>query len=574
MRKNTEQIESLLAGYVEGDLDPRQRAEVDRYLADNPSQQRLVQRMVAVRGLLRALPREPAPSELREDVQAQLERGLLLGDPIDDEVSAVEMRIDRWSQLRAAAAIALLVAGVAAAIYWALPDEQQRPELAIAPVDVPRLEESEDRARRDNEVLPGVVALSRIDELRTPVARGAPTDGAEPAAPGGGGATPPGNADRESRASSTPADAGILAWLPVRLDDPSSPDFPGMEASRNDPLLASASVLAASNAADMLVMVRTDDPAAAHVAAETYFLANGIAAAPLPAGEESRFSRAVQRAVVPAAEAEVPPPAGRPLEPASSGATTHPASEPAPAAPADAGEAPLDDRFVQARRALSEHQVVLARALTVQQAAELGKSLAAESKRQGKLQRPADVRLYARTTSQVVEQLGRQVPQQAQLPAAWGADLAGQDRRERDRDRVQAPEEEVPGELAPGDVLIVAMPTPDGGSRESRVRIGDDGAIELPPLGRVPAAGLTTTQLGELILARLAEQPPAFAQKSGPVVSVRRVPAPVVPRLGWNTAPRAREAAAGDRLDLLLIIRSETPMAPATAPSTAPADAR
>lgn len=592
MRKNTDQIESLLAGYVEGDLDSRQRAAVERYLSANPSQQRMVRQMIEARGLLRSLPREPAPSDLREDVQAQLERGLLLGEPIDDEVEAAEMRINRWSQLRAAAAIAVLVAGVAAAVYWALPEDRRRPDdVAIAPVDVPRIGDAErEGPRRETDALAGGMAFNRVDgpaadppvpaaAVPAPAAGEEPstpapepsTSAPEPSTPAGdaGGREPNLHSERPGFAASASRDADVFGWLPLRLDDPTSPDASLLEAARNDPLLVPASTLAVSNAADMLVTVRTDDTSSANVAAASYFKANGIAAMPVQVSDELRLNEIAGRSTP--GDTGRSPTEDTPTEPALPSPATRPSGAADAADLAESADRKLEEPSLNFHRTLGEDQVLLARGITVQQAAELGKWVAAEAARQGKSARPADIRLYARAPAEVAERFARQSPQQQQLPAAQ-IDQAGQDnlRQQAQRDEQQANEDDTLRELAAGDVLLVAVPSADGGVRESRVRVADDGSIELPMLGRVPAAGLTPSQLAELIVARLADQPQVAAQKAGVPVSVRRVPAPVVPRLRWQNAPPREGQAGPDRRDLLLIIRAELPPTPATLPSTRP----
>lgn len=616
MANNGEQFEALLAGYIEGELDARQRAAVERYLAANPQQRQLIQRMSELRTALRELPREPAPADLREDVQGQLERTMLLGEAIEDEVAALEMRIDRWSQLRAAAAIALLVAGVAAAIYWALPDEKQRPDaVAIAPLDAPRIEEADDAlSRRDGETLAGGMSHNRI----VGTAGELPPAPGDPSAPAGSGGSPvesnpaPIDAAAPAGSAETPADHAERSlagrdgesvvpattdarlevagsgWLPLDLSDPLLPDLAAIEAASADPLLPAASVLAESTSADVLVMVCTEDVKLANSAVETFFGANGIVFKSLPPPLELEVQQKARRAT----PRQMPSSQPRPLdEPAALRVpgTTQPADETPAAAIAEADNesmtADVDERVVRACRELADDQVLLARAVTRQQAVELGKSLVGEAKESGQRSSAPMVRLYGRgvvTQAQFAARLQQsQLPlDQLDQPTPAQAGRKPEDRANADRgnaDRAEPSADDDPmRELAAGDVLIIDLPQSDGSSSESRVRVVDDGSIELPTLGRVPAAGLTPTQLAELIAARLADRPQLGQAGSSRIPTVRRVPMPAVPRLTWRSDTGKSQNGADEKVDLLLVIRARNDPKPAAKamPSSAPADAR
>src|SRR5688500_11072037 len=78
MAENSENIEAKLCAYVEGDLDEAGRIEIERHLEIHPNHRRLLGELAATRDLLRYLPREPAPAELAESFNGQLERSVLL----------------------------------------------------------------------------------------------------------------------------------------------------------------------------------------------------------------------------------------------------------------------------------------------------------------------------------------------------------------------------------------------------------------------------------------------------------------------------------------------------------------
>ena len=115
MSQNQEIIEAKLCAYIDGELDPDGRAEIEKHLEANPQHRRLLESLKATRDLVRWLPREPAPPELAETLNGQLERSVLL----DYDGDSLRPRI--FPRVFAAAAIVVLTAGLAAAVYFALP---------------------------------------------------------------------------------------------------------------------------------------------------------------------------------------------------------------------------------------------------------------------------------------------------------------------------------------------------------------------------------------------------------------------------------------------------------------------
>lgn len=125
MSQNQEIIESKLCAYIDGELDPEGRAEIEKHLEANPQHRRLLESLKATRDLLRWLPREPAPPELAESLNGQLERSVLL----DYDGESLRPRI--FPRIFAAAAIILLTAGLAAAVYFALPKSHRNAQIAV-----------------------------------------------------------------------------------------------------------------------------------------------------------------------------------------------------------------------------------------------------------------------------------------------------------------------------------------------------------------------------------------------------------------------------------------------------------
>jgi hypothetical protein len=124
MSQNQEIIESKLCAYIDDELDPEGRAEIEKHLEANPQHRRLLESLRATRDLIRWLPREQAPPEISETLNGQLERSVLL--EYGDNNS---MRISRAPRIFAAAAIIALTAGLGAAVYYALP-RSQKPAVA------------------------------------------------------------------------------------------------------------------------------------------------------------------------------------------------------------------------------------------------------------------------------------------------------------------------------------------------------------------------------------------------------------------------------------------------------------
>lgn len=150
MAGNTEeQIEAKLAEYVEGTLDEAGRAEIERHLQANPSHRSMLAELIQMRQTLRSLPRAAAPADLMDDFQGQLERTALLGGA--DEEPPVILRINRWPQVMAAAAVIALAMGLGAVVYMMLPPNRHA-TIVMAP--------QEERAN----LMPAAPELAKADE--------------------------------------------------------------------------------------------------------------------------------------------------------------------------------------------------------------------------------------------------------------------------------------------------------------------------------------------------------------------------------------------------------------------------
>ncbi len=71
-------LDELLSSFMDGELSPRQRTEVQRLAAHDPQVARRLQQLQNCRTLYTALPVAKAPGDLLEQVKASLERQTLL----------------------------------------------------------------------------------------------------------------------------------------------------------------------------------------------------------------------------------------------------------------------------------------------------------------------------------------------------------------------------------------------------------------------------------------------------------------------------------------------------------------
>ncbi|MDQ3439366.1 MAG: zf-HC2 domain-containing protein, partial [Planctomycetota bacterium] len=166
---NTENIEAKLCAYIDGDLDAQGRAEIEKHLAANPQHRTLIAQLSKQRDLLRELPRETAPEEILDALQSQMERSVLLGD--DDAARESEsMKIHRWPQLMAAAAIVVLTVGLGLVIYFVLPRNGGDTNYAVIAQPGARLDGDDEPTTTES----GSVALgeSSASDARSPTLPG------------------------------------------------------------------------------------------------------------------------------------------------------------------------------------------------------------------------------------------------------------------------------------------------------------------------------------------------------------------------------------------------------------------
>src|SRR5450432_2364325 len=75
-----EATEAKLCAYLEGELAPQDRAEIEQHLAANPQHRQLLGDLAKTREWMRLIPRESSPVDLAEAFQGQMERSMLLDE--------------------------------------------------------------------------------------------------------------------------------------------------------------------------------------------------------------------------------------------------------------------------------------------------------------------------------------------------------------------------------------------------------------------------------------------------------------------------------------------------------------
>ena len=245
---NTEDIEAKLCAYVDGELDEAGRGEIERHLTTNPQHRKLIAELTEQRDMLRALPRARAPLDVAETLNAQLERAALLNQ--EDDWRDQPIRLSRWPQIRAAAAVLLLVFGLAAVVYYVVPSPNRpNPTIVVsdATVSSPRTTHAE------SDVVP---TTGPSLEPRSTVLTGT------------------GAPDREFMASSDQQRRALLALIPETMRDTpiSNAQSPQFEVMSN----AFASSAAARSRGQVKVVVAAADVGAAQRRVRDYFNERGV----------------------------------------------------------------------------------------------------------------------------------------------------------------------------------------------------------------------------------------------------------------------------------------------------------
>ncbi|MHC4672170.1 MAG: anti-sigma factor family protein [Planctomycetota bacterium] len=123
-----QKLEEQLSAYLDGELNPQQRQEVEDFLAQDPQARTLLQELRATINTVRSMPRAKASTELMDGIRARLERQALLGEP--EPIEAPPPRsyryVGRWI-----AAAAVIVLSFTAAYMMRTITEQNAQNLSM-----------------------------------------------------------------------------------------------------------------------------------------------------------------------------------------------------------------------------------------------------------------------------------------------------------------------------------------------------------------------------------------------------------------------------------------------------------
>ena len=129
-------LDELLSSFMDGELSPRQRTEVQRMAAHDPSVGRRLRQLQNCRTLLSSLPPAEAPGDLLEQIRQSLERKTLLQEqPVSARRSAGVIHLV-FRKLVAAAAMISLLAVLGAVVYQVVapvPGSGLPPAVAVKP---------------------------------------------------------------------------------------------------------------------------------------------------------------------------------------------------------------------------------------------------------------------------------------------------------------------------------------------------------------------------------------------------------------------------------------------------------
>ncbi len=124
-----EAVEARLCAYLEGDLTAAEQAGIERHLDEHPQHRQLLADLARGRQWLREVPAEPAPADVAEAFQQQVERSLLLG-----EGTAPRRPGGRWPQRVLVAALVLLTLGLGVVLTLVLAPPRGSPgRVAVVP---------------------------------------------------------------------------------------------------------------------------------------------------------------------------------------------------------------------------------------------------------------------------------------------------------------------------------------------------------------------------------------------------------------------------------------------------------
>jgi hypothetical protein len=159
--KDNQNIDELLNSFIDGELDPRHETEVKRLLAHDTQIAERLRRLEKTKMLVSSLPSADAPPSLLFDVKTSLERRTLLGRTAEDRERKKGARHLIFRKLVTAAAMIVLVGGLAIVIYDILAPVS-RPEAPVA-MDTHRRPDAETTAEKPSKSFPAAEFNGRLE---------------------------------------------------------------------------------------------------------------------------------------------------------------------------------------------------------------------------------------------------------------------------------------------------------------------------------------------------------------------------------------------------------------------------
>lgn len=601
---NTENIEAKLAAYIDGELDPADRAEIEQHLAANPKHRQLIEELVRARQMLRDLPHEDAPADMVETLQGQLERSVLLDDS-SEPANHNARRQNRWPQVMALAAVLVLAAGLGLVLYGVLglgreaaqvaidvrpPTQRSADELTLD-ADEPALESDETEV----EVLTPLADAAQPERENEIVATEAPVQSDAPAAAAGPAPSPLAQA-RESR----PTEQEAQAPVPPSSVPPAGPlaraadAKPELQGAFDDSLRAERVAVRPAEQT-LFFVVNASEPAVASGAVKRFLASNAIAwqplndpAAPDEAQVEARLETINAPTTAPVVEARNEPPAEDtrpffqiestppvrakeqvlPLQPPESYAAGEPATQPiAGVGPSETAAISEEFELKKAeRRENAEVAQVLREPPELEQIRQMAQALpaTAQPQRQDELILAKDLSptQAAELNAALLQQGGRQQMQifAQVVPAGLGPPAGA---KEQTAEPVQPP----------------AAPTTWPAEAETQTTAPVDllgRKDEFPAPTTVPADSSTVAKQAAP-LASKPSAPDATVTAGADPVNPATMPTVVPSATQDSAAAPESQAPADERVNVVIVFKSpvppapEAPAAPATQPATLPA---